>query len=154
MEWREGEYVVSDERERVDVTAVHTYLTRSYWAEGIPLETVRRSVDHALNVNLWHAPQGLDGVGAAQVGFTRVITDFATFGYVGDVYVLEGHRGHGLSKWMMRIVSEHPRLQGFRRWSLLTRDARRLYTQFGFAPLKSPDRWMEKWDPEVYRRGS
>jgi GNAT superfamily N-acetyltransferase len=84
------------------------------------------------------------------VGFARVLTDHATFGYLGDVYVLEAHRGRGLSKWMMRVIVEHPDLQGFRRWSLLTRDAHGLYRQFGFTPLAAPDRWMERWIPDAY----
>ena len=89
----------------------------------------------------------------SQVGFARVITDYATFGYLGDVFVLESHRGRGLSKWLMEVVITHPELQGFRRWVLLTRDAHGLYEQFGFKPIAAPERYMERWVPEVYRRG-
>jgi GNAT superfamily N-acetyltransferase len=146
-EWRQGEYAISTER--VDVTAVHAYLTTSYWAAGIPLDVVERSLTNALAFSLWHEPAGAS---PAQVGLTRVVTDRATVAYVGDVYVLEAHRGRGLSKWMMQTVVAHPDLQGLRRWILLTRDAHGLYTQFGFTPLNSPDRWMERWAREVYRR--
>ena len=87
------------------------------------------------------------------MGFARVITDYATFGYLGDVFVLESHRGRGLSKWLMELVVAHPDLQGFRRWVLLTRDAHGLYQQFGFRAIASPERYMERLDPEAYRRG-
>jgi GNAT superfamily N-acetyltransferase len=88
------------------------------------------------------------------VGFARVITDYATFGYLGDVFVLESHRGRGLSKWVMELIVAHPDLQGFRRWVLLTRDAHGLYRQFGFTAIAAPDRYMERWTPEAYQRGS
>ena len=147
VEWTRAEYRLTTDPARVDVAAVHAYLARSYWAAGIPLELVRRSIEHSLNFSLWHEPPA---GGARQVGFARVITDYATFGYLGDVYVLEEHRGRGLSKWMMRVVVEHPELQGFRRWALLTRDAHGLYAQVGFTPLSDPSRWMELWTPGVY----
>jgi GNAT superfamily N-acetyltransferase len=99
---------------------------------------------------VWHEPPGGP---AAQVGFARVITDFATFGYLGDVYVLEAYRGRGLSRWLMEVITAHPDLQGFRRWVLLTRDAHGLYSKFGYTPLPAPDRYMERWTPDLYRRG-
>ena len=150
-EWREAEYVVTTDPARVDLEVVHRFLVTSYWAQDIPLDTTRRSIEHSLNFSLWHEPHGGP---AAQAGFTRVVTDFATVAYVGDVFVLEAHRGRGLSKWLMRLVVEHPRLQGLRRWILLTRDAHGLYRQSGFTPLAAPERWMERWAPDVYRRGS
>ena len=146
MEWTRDEYRITTDPARVDVDALHAFLTRSYWATGIPRERVARSIEHSLNFSLWHEPAG----GSAQVGFARVITDFATFAYLGDVYVLEEHRGHGLSKWLMRVIVDHPELQGFRRWALLTRDAHDLYRQVGFTPLASPERWMERWAPNAY----
>ena len=146
MEWRRGDYYISTDAARVDRDAVYTYLANSYWAAGIPRDVFERSLDHALCFSLWHEPS------ASQVGFARVITDRATFGYLGDVYVLEAHRGHGLARWLMQVVAEHPELQGFRRWCLLTRDAHGLYQKFGWTALAAPDRWMERWDPEVYRR--
>jgi GNAT superfamily N-acetyltransferase len=100
---------------------------------------------------VWHDRPG----DARQVGFARVISDYATFAYVGDVFVLESHRGRGLSKWLMSVITGHPRLQGLRRWCLLTRDAHGLYAQSGFTPLSAPDRWMERWTPDVYaKRGA
>jgi GNAT superfamily N-acetyltransferase len=148
-EWREGEYLVSTSPDRVDLGVVHGFLEGSYWARGIPLEIVRRSIEHSLNFSLWHEPPG----GAPrQVGFARVITDYATFAYIGDVFVLEAHRGRGLSKWLMRVIREHPDLQGFRLWVLLTRDAHGLYRQTGFGPLASPERYMERRTPDAYRK--
>ena len=158
MEWRRDEYLISDDRARVDLDVVHGFLASSYWATGISRELVERSVDHALPFSLWFEPAASAASDftpprARQVGFARVISDYATFAYLGDVFVLEEFRGRGLSKWMMRVVVEHPRLQGLRRWSLLTRDAHRLYEDVGFRPLAQSDRWMERWDPDVYRRG-
>jgi GNAT superfamily N-acetyltransferase len=144
-EWHRDGYTITTDRARVDLAVVHGFLAGCYWAEGIPLEVVRRAIEHSLNFSLYH--------GAEQVGFARVITDYATFAYLGDVFVLESHRGRGLAKWLMETVARHPELQGFRRWVLLTRDAHRFYEQIGFRPPASPGRYMEKWDPEVYRRG-
>ena len=145
-EWRRGEYLITTDPARVDLAVVHGFLTTCYWAQGIPLETVRRSIENSLNFSVYH--------GESQVGFARVITDYATFAYLGDVFVLEAHRGRGLSKWLMGLVVAHPDLQGFRRWVLLTRDAHGLYQQFGFQAIAAPERYMERRDPEVYRRGS
>ncbi|MDB4951719.1 MAG: family acetyltransferase [Gemmatimonadetes bacterium] len=141
-EERRGEYEVSTDPARLDVPAVHAYLTRSYWAEGIPIETVRRSIAGSLPFGLY-----ADGV---QVGFARVVTDRATFAYLADVYVLEEHRGAGLGVWLVDFIMRHPDLQGLRRWSLATRDAHDLYRKFGWTELKSPDRWMERHFPDVY----
>jgi GNAT superfamily N-acetyltransferase len=87
-----------------------------------------------------------------QIGFARVVSDFATYAYIGDVFVVESYRGHGLGKWLMECIVGHPRLQGLRRWTLLTRDAHGLYTQFGFTPLRKPERYMERHDPDVYKQ--
>lgn len=125
---------------------IHGFLTTSYWAEGIPREVVVRSIANAIPFGVHH--------GDAQVGFARVITDRATFAYLADVFVLESHRGRGLAKWLMECVHAHPELQGFRRWVLLTRDAHGLYAAAGWKPLAKPDRYMERHDPDVYRRGS
>lgn len=140
--WVRGEFEISTDPARIDLVAVHAFLTTSYWAAGIPLETVERSIRNSLCFGIYCAD--------CQVGFARVITDRATFAYLGDVFVLPEHRGHGLSKWMMECIMAHPDLQGLRRWSLLTRDAHGLYQQFGFTELKSPQRWMERHDPEIY----
>jgi len=144
-ELRHGQYLISDDPARIDVDAVHAYLSRSYWAEGIPREVVVRSLEHSLSLGIYTA----DG---QQVGLVRVISDYATFAYLCDVYVLESHRGHGLSKAAMHLLSTHPKLQGLRRQQLVTQDAQGLYTQFGFKVVQEPERHMEKRDPDVYRR--
>jgi GNAT superfamily N-acetyltransferase len=133
---RRGAYEISTDRARLDLHAIHRYLSEaSYWAAGIPLETVRRAVQNSLPYGVYHE--------GALVGFARVITDYATFAYVGDVFVLEAHRGRGLSKWLMETIVADPRLAGFRRWMLATRDAHALYEKTGFAPLAQPERWLE-----------
>jgi GNAT superfamily N-acetyltransferase len=138
-----GGFVVSTDRRRFDLNVIHDFLTNCYWAKGISRETVARSIEHALCFGVY------DGSGA-QVGFARVVSDFATVAYLGDVFVVETHRGRGLSKFMMESIMQHPALQGLRRWILLTRDAHGLYKQFGFTPLASADRYMELHRPEVY----
>jgi GNAT superfamily N-acetyltransferase len=140
----DGQYTISTDRSRLDVEMIYQFLTRSYWAEGIPRDTVQRSIDNALCFGVFK--------GAEQVGFARVITDRATSASIGDVFILEGHRGRGLSKRLMRAILEHPELQGLRRWSLATNDAHGLYRQFGFQPLANPGRHMEIVDPDVYKR--
>jgi GNAT superfamily N-acetyltransferase len=140
--WVRGEFEISTDPARIDLVAVHAFLTNSYWAAGIPLETVEHSIRNSLCFGIYR--------GNRQVGFARVITDRATFAYLGDVFVLPEYRGQDLSKWMMECIMAHPDLQGLRRWSLLTRDAHGLYRQFGFTELKSPQRWMERHDPEIY----
>jgi GNAT superfamily N-acetyltransferase len=141
-EWSRDGYTIVEDPERIDVEAVHAYLTGSYWAQGIPLEIVRRSLQYSVNFCIFH--------GRELAGFGRVITDRATFGYVGDVFVLEPHRGQGLSKWLMQCILAHPDLQGFRRWVLITRDAHGLYQKFGFDALAKPDRYLERYAPDVY----
>ena len=140
---RVGEYVISDDPARINVTAVHAYLQRAYWSKGIPFEIVERAVRASLCIGAY-AP------GGAQVGFCRFVSDYSIFCYVADVYVLEEHRGRGLSKAMMRAALGHPRLQGLRRWSLVTHDAQGLYEQFGFRLVAHPQRHMERLDPQIY----
>jgi GNAT superfamily N-acetyltransferase len=142
-EWQLDGFTISTDPARLDLDGVYAYLSASYWARGIPRDVFERSVKHALCFGIYE--------GARQVGFARVVTDFATMAYVGDVFVLEPWRGKGLSRWLMEVMSAHPELQGFRRWVLLTRDAHGLYEKFGFTPLASPDRWMEKFTPDVYK---
>jgi len=143
MEFQRGEFLISTDRSRLDLGVIHGFLTNCYWAKGIPREVVARSIEHSLCFGVY------DGSGA-QVGFARVVSDFATVAYLGDVFVLESHRGRGLSKWLMGCVMQHPALQNLRRWILLTRGAHGLYTQFGFTPVKSPERYMELHRADVY----
>lgn len=142
-ELREGRYLVTTDPSRLDIRRIHGFLTGSYWAEGIPREVVERSIANSLNFGLYD--------GQEQVGFARVVTDRATFAWIADVYVEEGHRGQGLGKLLMRAVMAHPDLQGLRRWMLGTRDAHGLYRQFGFAELAHPGNWMDRHDPDVYK---
>ena len=146
VEHRRGEFLISTDPARLDLDVIHGFLTNCYWAKGIPRDLVARSIEHSLCFGIY------DGNGA-QVGFARVITDFATIAYLGDVFVLESHRGRGLSKWMMECITRHRALQGLRRWILLTQDAHSLYSQFGFTPLKAADRYMELHNPDVYEIG-
>jgi GNAT superfamily N-acetyltransferase len=140
-------FVISDDPARIDARAAHAYLTRSYWAEGIPFETVERSIRHSM-------PFGVFEPGGAMIGFARVITDRATFAYIGDVYILEPFRGRGLSKALMRGMLSHPDLQGLRRWMLMTRDAHGLYRQFGFENPAKPQNVMEIRRPGPHRGGN
>jgi GNAT superfamily N-acetyltransferase len=134
-EWRRGEYLISTDKSRLNVELVRDFLKLSYWASGIPVEIVRRSIDNSLVFGVYTDDE--------QVGFARVVTDYATFAYLADVFVLEAHRGRGLGKWMMQVITSHPRLQGFRRWMLATRDAHELYRKYGFAELERPETFME-----------
>ena len=138
-------YLITDDPARLDADAVHAYLKRSYWAEGIPRDVVQRALANSLCLGIYAS----DG---QQVGLVRVISDYATFAYLCDVYVLESHRGRGLSKAAMPLLGSHPKLQGLRRQHLVTVDAHGLYAQFGFTVVKDPERHMEKRDPDVYRR--
>ena len=142
-EYRRGEFVISSDRARIDLDSTHAFLTACYWAKGIPRDVVARSIEHSLCFGIYN--------GMEQVGFARVISDYATYAYIGDVFVLEPYRGQGLGKWLMQCIMQHPTLQGLRRWSLATRDAHGLYTQFGFTSLKAPGMWMEIHNPDVYR---
>lgn len=138
----EPRYIISTDSSRFDVEMIYTFLTNCYWAKGIPRETVQRSIDNALCFGVFDS--------ARQVGFARVITDRATYAYIGDVFILESHRGRGLSKLLMKAIMEHPELQGFRRWSLVTDDAHGLYRQFGFTSPANPQKYMELLNPDVY----
>jgi GNAT superfamily N-acetyltransferase len=143
-----GDYEISTDSARLDVALIHRWLSeQSYWAAGVPREVVARAIANSLNFGLYHATAG-------QVGFARVITDRATFAYLADVFVLDAHRGKGLSKRMMNEIMSHPELQGLRRWLLATRDAHGLYERFGFTLPKAPGRLMERLDPDVYARAN
>ena len=143
-ERQRGDYTISTDPARLDVTAIHAFLSRSYWAAGVPRSVVERALAHSLCFGLYH--------GTAQVGLARVISDRATFAYLADVYVLEAHRGQGLSKWLMETLCAHEDLQGLRRFLLATKDAHGLYAQFGFKPLHWPERVMEVLKLDVYQQ--
>jgi GNAT superfamily N-acetyltransferase len=147
LEHVHGGYIISDDAARLDLSAIHAYLRRAYWSEDIPLEIVERAVRGSLCVGAY------DDSGH-QVGLARFISDYATFCYVCDVYVLEEHRGKGLSKAMMTVGMRHPKLQGLRRWNLVTHDAHGLYRPFGFTAPTHIDRYMERVVPEIYKRAA
>jgi len=159
IRWRRDGFTIDTDRARVDLDVVHGFLTTCYWSPGIPREVVKRAIEGALCFGIFHegARDGDAGdpdarPGGEQVGFARVITDGATFAYLADVFVLEPWRGRGLSKWLMECVTGHPDLQGLRRWMLATRDAHELYRRYGFTAIENPERWMHRWDREVYTR--
>ena len=143
-EWQRGDYTISTETFRLNLDVIHQFLDSSYWAAGRSVETIRRSIENSVSFGIYK--------GTEQVGFARVITDYATFAWIADVFVLEEHRGKGLSKWLMDVIITHPELQGFRRWVLATKDAHELYRKFGFQELKLPERWMERHDPNTQER--
>lgn len=138
-----ADYTISTDSERVDVDLIHALLRESYWAKDIPRNVVERSVQHSLCFSAFHLGR--------QVGFARVITDFATLAYVGDIFVVQEHRGRGVSKMLMRAILSHPNLQGLRAFLLATRDAHGLYSQFGFQPLVHPENFMALHLPNVYQ---
>lgn len=139
-----GEYTISTDNARLDLNLIHDFLTTSYWATGRSIETIRRSVENSLSFGVYK--------GKDQIGFARVITDYATFAWIADVFILESFRGQGLSKWLIEVIISRPDLQRFRRWLLATRDAHELYRKFGFTELKLPERWMERHDPNTPER--
>ena len=138
-----GEFRVSSDPRDVDLDAVHAFLTRSYWAEGVPREIVAKAIAGSIPFSLFHVKE--------QIGFARVITDHATYAYLADVYVLEEYRGRGLGRWLIEVLMSHPDLQGLRRIGLVTRDAHKLYEPFGFHALAAPERHMELTRPNIYR---
>jgi N-acetylglutamate synthase-like GNAT family acetyltransferase len=138
MEWQRDGYAISTVAERIDRQVVHRYLSQeSYWALNIPREIVERSLDHSLCFGVFDPDQKM-------VGFARVISDYATFANLMDVFILPANRGAGLSKWLLCCIVSHPDLQGLRSWTLKTRDAHGLYGQFGFQPSKHPEKMMER----------
>jgi GNAT superfamily N-acetyltransferase len=142
LERNVGEYIISTDKTRLDLNVIHGYLVTCYWAKGIPREIVARAIEHSLCFGVH--------LGNEQVGFARVITDYATFMYIADVFILESHRGKGLSIAMMDMVVNHPDLQGIRTWTLLTKDAHGLYEKFDFQNHVDPTRFMIRKVPYPY----
>ncbi len=143
--WRKGDFEISTDPGRVDRDLTHQFLTNeSYWAAGVPRDVFDRSIAGSMVFGIYRGEQ--------QVGFARVVSDRATFAWIGDVFVLDDFRGQGLSKWLMETIVTHPELQGLRRWMLATRDAHGLYKQYGFTELPEPTRFMTRHDPDVYKR--
>jgi GNAT superfamily N-acetyltransferase len=140
---KEG-FAITTSTEYFNVEYIHQFLSKSYWAENIPLEVVQKSIENSLCFGVFHLGR--------QIGFARMITDKATFAYLADVFIDEAYRGQGLSKWLMEEIMKHPDLQGLRRMMLGTKDAHGLYTQFGFVQLTNVDRWMQIHQPDIYKQ--
>ena len=143
MEVRRGEFLISTDKSLLDIESVQRFLAEeSYWARDRSLEQTITAIENSICFGLY--------TGDKQIGFARVVSDKATFAYIGDVYMIEEFRGQGLSKWLMEYIVNYPELQGLRRWVLATRDAHGLYRQFEFDELRFPERWMEKTAPNAY----
>ena len=137
------EYTISTDRAKMDIVAIHDFLSNhSSWSKNIPIEKVQISLDNSLNFGVFHNEK--------QIGFARVISDFSTIAYLGDIYILQEYRGKGLSKKLMDAILQHPNLQKLRRWILLTSTASWLYEKYGFTQLPNPEIYMELYDPNVY----
>jgi GNAT superfamily N-acetyltransferase len=144
MIWERAPYRISDDPAAVNLAVVHEFLSKAYWARGIPRETVARGIAHSLPFSLF--------LGDRQVGFARAVTDRATFAYLADVFVVDDQRGRGLGAWLVATVLAHPELQGLRRWLLATRDAHDLYRRLGFTDVADPGTLLTRHDPEIYSR--
>ena len=143
IEEQKEDFLISTNKSRLDIEVIHGYLSHSYWAAHIPMRVIKKSIEHSLCFGIYYQDK--------QIGFSRIISDYATFAYLADVFVLEEYRGKGLSKWMMQVIMNHPELQGLRRWMLATFDAHGLYKQYGFNELARPDRLMEIVKPDIYK---
>ena len=143
-EWQHGDFTISRDKSRLDIDVIHKFLDTSYWAAGRSVDTIRRSIENSIAFGVYKDDQ--------PIGFARVITDYATFAWIADVFILDSFRGQGLGSWLMQVIISHPDLQGFRRWVLATKDAHELYRRFGFTELKLPERWMERHDPNTQER--
>lgn len=138
-----GEYLLSTDKSKLDLKMIHEFLSNeSHWAKNIPYERVKKSIENSLCFGLYH--------GEKQIGFARVISDYSTIAYLGDLFILKDHRGKGLSRWMLEVIMNHPDLTGLRRWILVTKDAHDVYQQYGWAMVARPENWMEIHDPEAY----
>ncbi len=142
-EQRRDQYTLTTDPARLDMDVVYGYLSRAYWCEDIPREIVERAIERSLCFSLLERED--------QIGFVRAVSDYTTFAYLCDVFVLKSHQGKGLGTWMMQSVMSHPELQGLRRWHLTTRDAHSLYRKVGFVPLSKPERHMERFTYDMYK---
>lgn len=143
MKVSRGEFEIDTDRSRLQINVLHRFLKEeSYWARERTIEQTKTAIENSICFGLYFSER--------LIGFARVVSDKATFAYLGDVFVIEQYRGRGLSKWLMETIVEYTELQGLRRWVLATRDAHGLYRQFEFAELRYPERWMEKTAPNAY----
>jgi len=133
--------ILSTDPQRLDLEAVCGFLSQSYWAQNRTRSTIERALHNSLVFGVYDEGR--------MVAMARVVTDYATFAWLCDVFVSEDHRGRGIGKWLMESMLAHPELQGLRRWLLATRDAHGLYSQYGYTSLHNIERWMERLDPDA-----
>jgi GNAT superfamily N-acetyltransferase len=139
------DYLLTTDKSKLDLKMIHDFLAHeSHWAKNIPFDRVKKSIENSLNFGLFY--QG------KQIGFARVISDFSTIAYLGDLFILKEHRGKGLSRWMLEEIMNHPDLSGLRRWILVTKEEHDVYQQYGWAMVARPENWMEIHDPEIYTK--
>ncbi|HLK27613.1 MAG TPA: GNAT family N-acetyltransferase [Puia sp.] len=147
MTWNKEGFIISDDKKLLDIEYIHDYLSnKSYWSKNIPIQIVKKSIEGSICFGVYEKQN--------QIGFARVVSDKATFAYLGDVFIDENYRAKGLSKWLMEVIINYPDLQGMRRWMLGTLDAHTLYEKFGFKPLEEPTRFMHRHNPDVYVKKS
>ncbi len=143
IETHRNDYTISTNKDKLDIRSIHEFLAKETdWANGIPMITLKTSIENSLNFGLYYKDK--------QIGFARIISDYSTIAYLGDVYILKEYRGKGLSKWLINEIMKHPNLKGLRRWILLTDTAEWLYKKFGFTEIANPEFYMEKHNPNVY----
>ena len=145
-EYRKDNFLISTDKSKIDLNAIHGFLKSSYWAENIPLPVVQMSIENSLCFGVYEFDK--------QIGFARVISDYATTAYLADIFVVETHRGKGIAKWLIGCIMKHPNLQNLRRWVLVTKDAHGLYREFGFKNLEKPDMFMEISNLNIYKQQS
>jgi GNAT superfamily N-acetyltransferase len=147
---KQNNFLISTDKAIINIDVVHNYLSNeSYWAKNISINVVKKSIENSLCFSVYKVSE-INNAIEEQIGFARVVTDCATFGYLADVFIAEPYRGKGLSKWLIQAILAHPELQGFRRWMLATKDAHSLYAQFGFKPIDNPERYMRLTVVESY----
>jgi GNAT superfamily N-acetyltransferase len=143
--WRRGRYVISTDRSLLDFETIHAFLATSYWSPGIPRKVVEDAAHHALPFGVY-----TDADASLQVGYARILTDYAAMAYVLDVFILEAYRRQGLARWLMEVMLAHPDLQQVRTWLLVTRDAHGLYEKLGFTQVKDSHGYMRRSVPAAW----
>ena len=143
-EFKKNNFIISTDKRKLQIKAIHNFLINAYWSKGIKIERVKKAIRGSLCFGVYH--------GKTQIGFARVITDYASFGYLADVFIIEEYRKRGLSKWLMKSIVNHSELKDLKTWMLATKDAHGLYSQFGFEPLKEPQRFMRKENPKFVKK--
>jgi N-acetylglutamate synthase-like GNAT family acetyltransferase len=144
LEYQKNDLIISTDQSKLDFNFIHNHLNKTYWAKGIPMEIVKKSVENSIAYGVYQQEK--------QIGFARLITDKATFAYLADVLISDGFRGNGFAKWLMDCIIKNPEIQGLRLFLLATQDAHTLYQQFGFKPVAEPKRFMEIFKPDIYQQ--